>query len=83
MAVKVTLAKYAVWNAFRTQPAMQAEIKRRLDRIANACGSDYEADMSETSTKRARGVVYPSTPAAERDNARNLTVLRNLDAGRG
>lgn len=79
-----------VWNlpAFRqirTSPETKAEIQRRADKIADACGNGYEAGtVAETGGRgRARSAVYTNTPKARRDNAKNHTLMRNIGAGRG
>ncbi|MCR2036241.1 hypothetical protein [Adlercreutzia mucosicola] len=73
-------------NAFRNAPEVQAAVLARAQRIASACGrasgEAYYADV-QAGPQRCRAVVHPGSSAACRDNARNNTVLRSIDAGRG
>ncbi|WP_424462891.1 hypothetical protein [Pseudoclavibacter helvolus] len=71
------------WNlptfeAIRRDPAL--DIDGRVGRIAAASGPGFEAVTSEGAT-RTRGAVIAATPQAIRKNARDNTLLRNLDAG--
>lgn len=74
------------WNrqAFqqiRKSPEVQADIGRRVQRIAAACGDGYDYSVMEGRT-RARGTVITAKHRAIRDNAKHNTLLRNLNVGR-
>ena len=75
------------WNnpAFReirTLPAVDADMQSRADRVAAAAGSGYEAKRTANPRNRARAAVVTTSYRAIRENARNNTLLRALDAGR-
>jgi hypothetical protein len=70
------------YDVQRTAPVIQHELVRRASRIAAACGEGYAADLDASGRVSARSSVYTRTYQARRDNARNNTILRNLDAGR-
>lgn len=65
----------------RRLPKVKADLKRRADNIAAACGDGYVANSGEGKT-RSRASVVTATGKAMRDNAKNNTLVRNLDAGR-
>lgn len=74
------------WNRngfreLRTDPAVQANIVERAERIADACGPGFEVRAS-TPRNRARAVVLTTEPAAMVRNARDHTLLTNIDKGR-
>lgn len=64
----------------RRLPAVEAEISRRCNAIAAACGDGYEASVKK-GKNRVRGSVITATPAAMQDNATNNTLMNNLGAG--
>ena len=72
----------AQFKAILTSPRLAAFLAERAKRIADGCGEGYESGGTAGHT-RARGYVVTASPAAERDNAKNNTLLRNLDKGRG
>lgn len=63
-------------------PAVQKELKRRVDAAAKAAGPGYEGTVTVGST-RALGKVSAETPQAARDNAKNHTLMRVRDQLRG
>jgi hypothetical protein len=67
----------------RTSDAVQADLAERAQRIADAAGDGYEVGDGEVARNRARASVVAVTEQARADNARNNTLLRALDAGRG
>lgn len=73
-------------NAFRNSEAMQQLVLSRAEAIASAAGQAsgerYWADV-RTGPQRCRAIVHPGTAAAAADNARNNTILKCVDAGRG
>ncbi len=78
------------WNrgAFaelRTLPAVMNELGGYADRIASAAGDGYEATTPAVTGGRVRGraAVVATTAKANRDNAKNHTLLRALGQGRG
>ena len=75
-----------VWNltgfeALRRSPGVAADLRRRADAIAEACGDGFVAESGQGRT-RARAGVIAASGRARRVNARDNTILRNLDAGR-
>ena len=77
------------WNipAFaelRNAPGVLDDLQERADAIANAAGEGYESRPAEAGKgKRGRGraAVLTADFNAVRDNAKNQTLLRSLDAG--
>lgn len=73
-------------NAFRNSAAMQEAVLSRARAVAEAAqrasGARYYADVRR-GPQRCRAVVHPGSAAANADNARNNTILKSLDAGRG
>jgi len=75
------------WNrdAFRQirlLPEVAADVHDRARRVAEAAGEGYEAFPTQDARNRSRAAVVTTDMKAIRDNARNNTLLRNLDAGR-
>jgi hypothetical protein len=64
--------------------AVEAEIRRRTNAIHAAAGGDAAGYRAETAvnTRRARGAVYTYDLKAVKDNAKNNTLVRSLEAGR-
>ena len=77
------------WNrdafkAIRTSAAVERELLRRAEKIAQACGDGFEADSGITGGRgRARAAVWTASREARKRNASENALLRNLDAGRG
>ncbi len=74
------------WNlpAFeeiRRLPAVRRDLEQRAEDIADACGDGYVAESGEGKT-RSRAAVITATPRAMRDNAKNNTIIKNVEAGR-
>ena len=59
----------------------QADLDARADRIAAVAGSGYKASTYPWRT-RGRSSVITGTWSAMRDNSRNQTLLRAVNAGR-
>ena len=78
MKIKWNLAAF---RELRTDPAVEADILRRAQAVADACGDGFEAELMAQSKTRARAIVKPVTYAAARENSAENTILRNLDAG--
>lgn len=62
--------------------AVEAELRRRGKRIADAAGPGHEVDTF-TGRNRVRATVRTATPEAIVSQGRNRTLTRALDAGRG
>ena len=62
-------------------PEVMADLLSRGQAITSACGEHYNCDVREGRT-RAHCLVKTDGAAGARDNAKNNTILRNLDAGR-
>lgn len=74
------------WNVkafreLRLEPGVIADLGERAERIASAAGVGYEPSTFE-GRNRGRASVITADFAARRDNARNQSLLRALDAGR-
>ena len=69
------------FEAMRRSPGVKADLRRRADAIAAACGDGFVAASGEGKT-RSRAAVIAASGRARRVNARDNTMLRNLDAGR-
>lgn len=70
----------AGFRQLRLEPGVIADLGERGDRIADAAGSGYEASTYE-GRNRGRASVITADYDAIRDNAKNQTLLRSLDAG--
>lgn len=75
--------------ALRSEPGVKADIEARTKRVHKAVGGD-EAGYGMSTTQGARkpqgrwrGAVFTKTAKAKRDNARNNTLIKGLDSGRG
>ena len=77
MSVKFT-PNIQGFDALRNSPEVRSMLLERAKRVANACGSGYVADV-QTGKKRAHAMVKTTTAAADKDNKRNNTLLKNLD----
>lgn len=74
------------WNVkafreLRLEPGVIADLGERAEAIANVAGPGYEASTFE-GRNRGRASVITGDFSAIRDNAKNQTLLRSLDAGR-
>lgn len=72
------------FNAVRNSPEVMAELRRRAELIANQAGGtkDYEVTVKNQKT-RARAYVTTVTNKARVAEARDRTLTRAIDAGRG
>lgn len=73
-------------NAFREirlQPKVQDNMFERAERIAEACGEGFTAVRTAKPRNRARAAVVTTSIEAINRNARENTLVNNLDAGRG
>lgn len=71
--------------ALRRDPGVTQELHRRAKLIADACGGEddgFHAEVTQGRT-RARASVVAVTYQARRRNARDNTMIKALDAGRG
>ena len=72
-------------NAFREirlLPEVAADVHDRAERVAAAAGEGFDAFPTQAPRNRARAAVVTTSMKAIRQNARNNTLLRALDAGR-
>lgn len=69
--------------ALRREAGVVADLEARIGRLKEACGRGYESS-SQQGNKRPQGrwrtTVITATNGAIRDNARNNTLVNNLDA---
>lgn len=70
------------FRELRTSPAVQADIRRRAERVAAAAGEGVEVLPVRTPRNRARALVGPVTSEAARRTARDNSLIRALQAGR-
>lgn len=63
---------------------VQEDLKRRADKIRDSAGGTGKGYVSavDVKAKRVRASVYTLEDSAKRDNARNNSLVRALDAGR-
>lgn len=73
--------RIAGFRELRLDPGVIADLGERAERIADAAGDGYEASTFE-GKNRGRASVITADYDAIRDNAKNQTLLRNLDRGR-
>lgn len=66
----------------RCLPSVQDDMFERAQRIASASGPGYAAVRTFNPRNRARAAALTRSYAARRDNARNHTLIANLNAGR-
>ena len=72
-------------NAFREirlLPEVAADVHDRAERVAAAAGEGFDAFPTQAPRNRARAAVVTTSMKAIRQNARDNTLLRALDAGR-
>lgn len=75
------------WNraAFRelrtNEPGVISDLRSRTNRVASRAGEGYKGNVI-AGRSRARGGVVTATRRAIRDNARNNTLVKSMDAGR-
>lgn len=72
----------AGFRELRKSAEVQNDLGRRALAIADACGPNFDPMVSEGRT-RARASVITADHDAIRKNAKENTILRNLDRGRG
>ena len=68
------------FEEIRRLHAVAAEVDSRAARIADACGDGYESSPYEGKSRHRASVITTNYKAA-RDNAKNNTLLRNINAG--
>ena len=76
-----------VWNVkgfevLKQDPGVQRDIVRRAKAIAKAAGDGYEVLEPNRYPRRDRAAIITATRKARLDNARNLTLVKALGAGR-
>lgn len=81
MAIRVRL-NYRGFQRLRTSPEAQALIEELAEKVADAAGPGFVAEVSKSSKNRARATVYPDTPEAVEENAQGLTLVKALGAAR-
>ena len=74
------------WNireleAIRRSPAMMSKLQRTAESIRSGAGEGFTTSAVQGRT-RARATVAAYTYQARKQNARENTLLRNLDRGR-
>jgi len=71
----------AGFEAVRRLPGVAEDINRRAEAIATAAGDGYEASPYDGKT-RHRASIFARTKRAQRDNAKNNTLVKSVDHGR-
>ena len=61
---------------------MVAELRKRAERVANAAGPGHRVDV-QVGEKRARAAVITDTTEAIRNERRDRSLTRAIDAARG
>jgi len=82
MAVTKLVFHYSEFNAFRSQPEIQAELNRRAEAIREATGApdEFVAEASPNRT-RARAVVVTATEKGKALEATDRALTHALSAG--
>lgn len=84
MASKVRLKfNNPAFAQLRTEPGVRADIKARAESVAEAAGEGVEVLPIQEPRSRARALVGPVTGEAARRVAKDNTLIRALEAGRG
>lgn len=69
------------FEEIRRLPKTKSTLESSGSKIAEACGDGYEMRSGEGKT-RSRASVLTTNAKAMRDNRKNNTLLRNMDAGK-
>lgn len=72
---------HAGFRQFRLHPLSVAAVAERGRRMAAAAGTGFAYEQSN-SDSRARGVIYPTTRAAQKRDSTENVLLRSIGAGR-
>lgn len=83
--VRIEMHPHAVGQVLRGEGGdnrLLEELERRANAMANAAGDGMDVDVRVGRT-RARASVRTGTPEAMRAEARDKTLTRAIDAGRG
>ena len=72
----------AAFREIRLLPEVDRDMQDRAERVASAAGAGYEAKRTDNPRNRARAAVVTTSYRAIRENARNNTLLRSLQAGK-
>ena len=88
MAKKAKVAikwRKGAFAELRTLPGVMAELDRRAEKIAAAAGPGYAVNPARATGGKVRGraSVKTATTAARRREAKDHTLLRALNAGKG
>lgn len=77
--------KRGAFRELRTLPAAMSELAQRGEQIARAAGDGYESSGARVTGGRGRGrvTVKTATTSARRREARDHSLLKALNAGRG
>lgn len=70
------------FEALRQDPEIQEDMVRRGEAIAKAAGEGYEVREPTQFPNRDRVAIITATNQARADNARNMTLVKSLQAGR-
>lgn len=72
--------RLAAFREIRTSEGVHADLRRRAQAIASACGEGYTA-FSSPGRQRARASVVTTSFRSRWDNATRNTLVNNLGAG--
>lgn len=81
MAAVTIKMNRAAARSILTSPEAQAVVAASARRIASAAGPGHRVEVAG-GPNRARAAVITDTPAARRNEAKNRTLSRAIDAGR-
>jgi hypothetical protein len=86
--VRVEYKRDAMYK-LRSEPGVRKDLERRAKSVLDAAGGEdagYGMSSQQGERKpqgRWRASVFTKTAKGRRDNARNSTLIKSLDAGRG
>lgn len=83
MAKTKVVLHNAAFAQLRRLPAVQAEVKKRADQVAESAGPGYSVFTNHERTTRVGVTVMPTTAEAVRSEAQDHNLLTALGAGRG
>lgn len=69
----------AAVRAMLKSPEVAEACRGQIQRVAGMCGSGYEVD-TYTGRNRVNAMIRAASPAAKRDNAKNGTIEKALEA---
>ena len=82
MSLKFTLDRAGVRELLNS-PEIAADVRRRANQIASTAGKGWQAESTRSAKgDRVAATVTAVTYEARRENNKNHTLMRSIDAGR-